>query len=305
MASTDLLKRKKRKCHISYDTVAVIGCGSLGGYFADSLARATEGLVKTIILVDYTVVEKSNLRNSIYREDHVGRKKNEVLKETMMVTRKDIEIITIDVEFKERKTMLPECDLVFDCRDYVYDRFGQIDARLYLSGRHLIIDCRRVVTHEYHYVGNYSDILDRNDLAIAGILAARIISDVPWFQEILFGRVIFKESIDNHIGIHQKEKPRPDIIFDLSKSQCKILDLGVVYGAIRKANKTQAISVFRRSVENKLSERIIEKGAIRTYSETLALLESFVSFDFRRYSVYLEENDGKISIILLAETGGA
>ena len=307
--TTKVLERQatRTKGDILYEKVAVIGCGSLGGFFADSLVRATKEEIKTLTLIDYNEIEKSNLRNSIYRVDDVGKKKTDVLKKIIKASASDIEIVTIDVEYQERKTMIPDCDLVFDCRDYIYDRYGQIDARLYLSGRHLIIDCRRVVKHDFHYEGNYSDILGKNDLAVAGLLAAKIVSDRLLFEDLVSRQSIFKESIDNYMKGSKKTKDsKPDIIFDCENDDCdKIISFIEIYGEIRDENMKTSIPVYKRSVDNKLSKKIIGKGEISSYNKAKRILESVVSYDFRRYLVFLEKIDGKMTIILLAETGGA
>lgn len=61
--------------------VAVAGLGGLGSHAAATLARTGVGLVK---LVDYDIVEPSNLNRQLYNIDQIGMLKTEALKENIM-----------------------------------------------------------------------------------------------------------------------------------------------------------------------------------------------------------------------------
>jgi len=76
---------------------SVVGCGGTG--FWTALFLAMSG-VKELILVDTDIVEVSNLNRLLLKEDQVGRKKTEVLKELITSIRKEtrIEIQEIRIE---------------------------------------------------------------------------------------------------------------------------------------------------------------------------------------------------------------
>jgi sulfur carrier protein ThiS adenylyltransferase len=60
--------------------VAIIGCGGLGSNVAAMLLRSG---VRTLTLIDFDVVEASNLDRQLYFRDQVGSLKTEALAETL------------------------------------------------------------------------------------------------------------------------------------------------------------------------------------------------------------------------------
>ena len=81
---TDLLKNK---------SVLVLGCGGVGGYVIESLARSGIG---KLIIVDGDIVDETNInRQIIALESTIGQKKVDVFKKRLKDINKDIEVITI------------------------------------------------------------------------------------------------------------------------------------------------------------------------------------------------------------------
>ena len=81
----DLLKDK---------SILVLGCGGVGGYVIESLARSGIG---KLIIVDGDVVDESNInRQIIALESTIGKKKVDVFKDRLIDINKDIKVITID-----------------------------------------------------------------------------------------------------------------------------------------------------------------------------------------------------------------
>jgi sulfur carrier protein ThiS adenylyltransferase len=62
-------------------SVAIIGCGGLGSNVAAMLLRS--GL-RTLTLIDFDVVEESNLNRQLFFRDQIGRPKTEALAETLL-----------------------------------------------------------------------------------------------------------------------------------------------------------------------------------------------------------------------------
>jgi sulfur carrier protein ThiS adenylyltransferase len=69
------------RARLGTSRVAVIGCGGLGSNVAAMLLRSG---VRTLTLIDFDVVEESNLNRQLYFRDQLGRPKVEALSETLL-----------------------------------------------------------------------------------------------------------------------------------------------------------------------------------------------------------------------------
>ena len=95
--------------------VAVLGLGGLGSNIAISLSRVGVG---EIILVDYDVVEPSNLNRQQYFVKHIGMKKTDALKSIIDEINPFVKIKTKDIFVtKENIDFLKECDIVIEAFD--------------------------------------------------------------------------------------------------------------------------------------------------------------------------------------------
>ena len=80
---------------LSKKSVLILGCGGVGGYVAEALARSGIG---TLILVDYDVVDETNInRQIIALESTIGRKKVDVLEERIQDISKECVVIKKDM----------------------------------------------------------------------------------------------------------------------------------------------------------------------------------------------------------------
>lgn len=70
------LRARLRESH-----VAIIGCGGLGSNVAMMLLRSGVG---ELSLIDFDVVEESNLNRQLYFQDQLGRPKTDALAETLL-----------------------------------------------------------------------------------------------------------------------------------------------------------------------------------------------------------------------------
>lgn len=87
---------------LSEKSVLVLGCGGVGGYVCEALARSNIG---TLILVDYDVVDVTNINRQIVAlESTVGKKKVEVLEKRIKDINCDCKVIKID-EFIDRNNL--------------------------------------------------------------------------------------------------------------------------------------------------------------------------------------------------------
>lgn len=79
---------------LTHKSVLILGCGGVGGYVCEALARSGVG---TLILVDYDIIDETNInRQIIALESTIGRKKVDVLEERIKDINRDCRIIKID-----------------------------------------------------------------------------------------------------------------------------------------------------------------------------------------------------------------
>jgi sulfur carrier protein ThiS adenylyltransferase len=95
------------RARLAASSVAIIGCGGLGSNAAAMLLRSG---VRTLTLVDFDVVEESNLNRQLYFRDQLGRPKVEALADTLLRIDPDARLTLV----RERVT---ETNLVGFVRD--------------------------------------------------------------------------------------------------------------------------------------------------------------------------------------------
>ena len=93
----DLLKRNVKGIFekLKKAKVCILGLGGLGSNVAILLARAGIGYLK---LVDFDIVEASNLNRQQYRISHIGIKKTEAIKTIIKEINPFVEIETLDIK---------------------------------------------------------------------------------------------------------------------------------------------------------------------------------------------------------------
>ena len=112
-AESDLLRTKK---------VAVIGCGGLGGYIIEHLARLGVGNIR---IVDGDVFEESNLNRQLFSDVTVlGKCKTEVSRERIAVVNPEVQVDALFGYLDENNAadFLRGCDAVIGALDNIYTR---------------------------------------------------------------------------------------------------------------------------------------------------------------------------------------
>ncbi|NDJ27427.1 sulfur carrier protein ThiS adenylyltransferase ThiF [Campylobacter sp. MIT 12-8780] len=96
--------------------VAVCGLGGLGSHIAIMLARSGIGKLK---LIDFDIIEPSNLNRQAYAIKDLGRFKTEALKEQIAQINPfiEIEIFTIKIDENNIKELFSNCDIVCEAFD--------------------------------------------------------------------------------------------------------------------------------------------------------------------------------------------
>lgn len=93
----DLLKRNVKGISekLKLAKVCILGLGGLGSNVAVLLARAGVGYLK---LVDFDIVEASNLNRQQYRISHIGMKKTEAMKDIIKEINPFVEVDILDTK---------------------------------------------------------------------------------------------------------------------------------------------------------------------------------------------------------------
>jgi len=114
-------------------TIAVIGCGGLGGNIIDMLARLGIG---NIIVIDGDIFNESNLnRQLLCTENNIGKEKAETATERIKHINSSINTKTYSqfIDSKNIQKMIQEADLAVDALDNIPSRFVLEKACRYLD----------------------------------------------------------------------------------------------------------------------------------------------------------------------------
>ena len=302
--------------------IAVIGLGTLGGALCKHIAEMES--IDELVIVDYDILESKNIHNSVYNASHIGETKVDALKE---IIENNIHVVPLNMKYKEGKTPLPKCDLVVDCRDVVCDRGKEIDVRLYISGKILILDCRKNVRTKYNYEGSYRRHLSKSELNKAGFFAAHILcseeikhlkenSTVQRLDLNLLPSIInkaMKKSFDNHIDIIYEAVEGADRLQCLTENIQPIMKLNKgtdvnVYIGERESDDLSLLKPFRpvdQIVEApKTKYAVIPHNSLRNSNDLIHALTEIVrtQHNLVNFIVTVRESNGETFIELLEET---
>ena len=284
-----------------YKSILVIGIGTLGGFVSDAISDLE--CLETLVVIDDDIVENKNLQNSIYRQIDVGLSKTEALTDIISNKNPDLTIISLNEKYIEGKTKIPNCDLVLDCRDFTYDRGKEIDARLYISSRYLMVDCRKNVNYKVKTVGKYLTELTKQDLRCASNIVSMSIFNNT-IEYLIRNQTVQKYELDytKHI-----EKYACDIVYEKISGEDKFVNLPDKIVPILQANKNNDLSVFVGSSILPLMEFSLPKNTLRCSNDLVIALSAAVSNHcyFNNFVVSFHQLNGKFLIELIPETGAA
>ncbi|OLN31616.1 HesA/MoeB/ThiF family protein [Desulfosporosinus metallidurans] len=102
---------------LSTSCVAIVGCGGLGGYIAEELARIGVG---RLVLIDGDRLEVSNLNRQIMATElNMGQWKVEAARDRLQIVNSEVQVEVIRGWFEEEKgpELFREVDLVCDALD--------------------------------------------------------------------------------------------------------------------------------------------------------------------------------------------
>ena len=103
-------------------TVMVVGCGAVGSFAIEALARSGLG---NLILVDFDKVEESNINRQLFAMDSsLGKFKTEVAKQRIADINPAIKVYVFNVFFDENKDFDVKPDFVIDAIDTVSSKIA-------------------------------------------------------------------------------------------------------------------------------------------------------------------------------------
>lgn len=179
----DLLKRNVKGIakKLKKAKVCILGLGGLGSNVAVLLARAGIGYLK---LVDFDVVEVSNLNRQQYRISHIGMKKTEAIKTIIKEINPfvEIEVLNKKVERENILSVVGDVEIVVEAFDVAETKAMAIEELL-TNGNKILISASgmagigsaneiitRKIRDNFYLIGdNYSDYEE-----YSGIMSTRV-----------------------------------------------------------------------------------------------------------------------------------
>jgi len=284
-----------------YSNIAVIGLGTLGGFVADVISQLD--MIKKIVLVDYDVVYEKNLRNAIYKTNDVGKLKVDAISDIIQARNKDLEVVKLNTRFVEGEEELPNCDLILDCRDFTYDRKDLIHARLHISSRYLIVDCRKNVMYDRHFEGRYISRLTKGDLRNAANMVTTLIeSDI--ISSLIRDNNVSKFDLDY---LKQMNQSTDDVAYDATVGEEKLINLKENLLPILQMNKKSDLDVSMCIGEKNVSVKTIPAGSLKSGEDVIVNLTSMLNLPviFNNFIISTYTEKDKNYVVLIPETGAA
>lgn len=282
-----------------FEKVCVLGIGALGGFVVDSISKLNN--IKEIVIFDFDLVEKKNLKNSIYTFFDVGKPKVDCLKQIVTVRNPNIKITSYKSNFTEGDTFLPKCDLVLDCRDFLYDRGTLIDTRLYISSRYLVVDCRKNIQSQIKYEGQYLELMSRNDLQTASSLITMMMTNTT-LEKMIKAQTVNKFDLD----FMKFDDTQEDLMYDVSNGDHQFVNLPQCIPTIMEQNRFSPIDVYVGGKNLPLFQNTIPQNSLRSSGDLVMHFASMIQgpFKFNSYVICISPGP-KFYIELLPETGAA
>ena len=111
LVGTDKMKKLQNA------TVMVFGCGAVGSFAIEALARSGVG---NIILLDFDTVKESNINRQLFATDSsLKRAKIDIARERIADINPDIKVTTFDIFFDSETVLSVQPDFVIDAIDTV------------------------------------------------------------------------------------------------------------------------------------------------------------------------------------------
>lgn len=117
-----LLLGEENLAKLQRATVMVVGCGAVGSFAIDAIARSGVG---HIILVDFDKIEESNINRQMFAtQNTLGQKKTAVAREHIAAISPNILVTEMDVFFDKNTNPPTRPDFVIDAIDTVASKIA-------------------------------------------------------------------------------------------------------------------------------------------------------------------------------------
>ena len=117
-----LLLGKNEILKLQKSTVMIVGCGAVGSFAIEALARSGVG---HLILIDFDVVEESNINRQLFALDStVGKTKVDVAKQRIADINPNIVVDVFNMFFDETTELNVKPDFVIDAIDTVQSKIA-------------------------------------------------------------------------------------------------------------------------------------------------------------------------------------
>ena len=283
--------------------ICIIGLGTIGSFL--SLFMTDYEKLTELILIDYDTVENKNLKNTAFKKKHVGELKTTSMAELIRES-KDIKVTLINSKYSEDIIELPNTDYIIDCRDFIYDRKGKINLRLYFSGRHLIIDCRKKITYKDHTEGLYLSALSKIDVINAISVVMKMFNN-GIIDKFIKREMVYKQRLDvadtDAVDSLEIKESAPDIMYDNIKGEDLLINVKENIPKIFDMNQEYPINLYVGPKHLPVRHEIIPIKSLKNYGDVISRLTTALDFPIK-YNYYLI-SIGKNFIELIPETGAA
>lgn len=286
-----------------YSKICVIGLGTVGSFIAKKLSELET--TKSLMLIDYDIVKRENIKTSIYSEEDIGKPKTQAILKKINSNKL---IQYRNEKFIEGSTKLKKYDLVIDCRDFTYERKNIIDSRLYISFRHLVIDCRKNVKYTKQHEGKYLAKFNKIELDKALSCTINLIKSGD-FDYLLKNQIVQEIPID-YLLTEEKNlvNKYEDIIYDENSLKCQLINFMKNYSQIIDINKNNDLTICIGSKGSQFVQKNILKNSYNSLDDISISFSSIIRtlpFSYNYYLVSLNYYNGRYYVELLPETGSA
>ena len=280
--------------------ITIIGIGSLGGFLAEEIIKQKN--VKKLILIDYDRVEEKNIYSSIYTSTDIHQLKVDALKRILSRINPHILIETLNIQYKEGETKLQQSDLVIDCRDFICNRYNEIDVRCYISSGYLVLDCRKNVKYTSDKEGRYLYKLPVSELRFSALILSRLIENniiQTYIQKEIIKQIDL--SVDNLM----------DECFDAfcneSSNGQKFINLPDKIDPLVEMNKNKKCTIYMGNREEPISQQTLPLRSFQDKNDVLTSISklAYNHTNFDNFLISVNETSKCIYIELIPETGAA
>ena len=116
LLGSEKIKKLRQSC------VMVVGCGAVGSFAVEALARSGVG---HIVLIDFDKVEESNINRQLFAlESTIGKPKVEIAKQRILDINPETKVDVLNVFFDENTVINIKPDYVIDAIDTVQSKIA-------------------------------------------------------------------------------------------------------------------------------------------------------------------------------------